>query len=362
METVIPAILSGGSGTRLWPVSRAKRPKQLLALLTDRTLLHETALRVQGTHDAQLAFAPPIVIGNVVQMPEAKRILSAAGISPQAYVSEPIGRNTAPAACLIALLVKEQSPGGIVLLVPADHHITDAAGFRAAILRALPEARAGRIVTFGIIPTGPQTGYGYICRGAESGLAPGVFQVARFAEKPDRKTAESYLAAGTYSWNAGIFLARADVLLDELQRHAPKIVEGCTEVLRDADRKGGDIVLSAKRFEVVPAISLDYAVMEKTERASVVPVDMGWSDIGSWDTIFDLAKKDGAGNAASGDVVLADSTGNLVRAESRLVALIGVKDLVVIETADAVLIVPKSRAQEVGPLVQELKKRGRSEI
>ena len=355
MASIYPVILSGGSGTRLWPLSRAALPKQLLALNGARTMIQDTVMRAQLPH----AEAPILLCSEGHRFLVADQ-MQAIGVSPKAIVLEPFGRNTAPAAAIAALLVAAENPRGVVLLLASDHVVTDDAAFRGAVARAARAAAKGPIVTFGIAPDAPETGYGYIQRGA--GLADGVHAVTRFAEKPDLATAERYLQSGEYSWNSGMFMFRADVLLDELRRHEPGLVEACQASLDGAVRDLDFVRLDAKAFERVKNISIDYAVMEKTDKAAVVPCDIGWSDVGAWSSLWSLGTRDDNGNVIQGDVVLHDSRDSFVRSEKGLTALVGVKDLVVVVTDDAVLVSDKHRAQDVKAIVDQLKLAERPEL
>ena len=344
-----PAIMSGGAGTRLWPLSRAEKPKQFHALVGEETMLGATLARLAP-------FAPPLLIGSAAHAD----LLRAAAPDAAAWVLEPMGRNTAPAAAIAAALVAEDDPDALVLLAPADHHISDAGAFRKTVAAAAPAAADGRIVTFGVEPTRPATGYGYIRRGAALG-AGNAEAVAAFVEKPDLATAESYLAGGDYLWNAGIFLYRADVMLEELKRHRPDILEGALAALDTATRDGAAIALDPARFADCPAESVDYAVMEKTDRAAVAPAAFPWTDLGAWDAVYDISERDGAGSAISGDVVEIDTANSLLRTDGPLLAAIGVEDMIVVATDDAVFLAPRERAQDVKQVVSILKEKGREE-
>ena len=356
-EHIHPVVLSGGSGTRLWPMSRASLPKQLLALHGVRTMIQDTVLRA----NVPGAAAPILLCSDDHRFLVAEQ-MQAVGVTPQAIVLEPMGRNTAPAAAIGALMVAEQDPKGIILLLPSDHAVTDENAFRVAVGRAASAARDGYVVTFGITPSGPETGYGYIQRGAPLASVDGVNVVKRFAEKPDRKTAERYLASGDYVWNSGMFVFRADVLLAELARHEPGVVEACRASLAAAKRDLDFVRLDAASFEKAKNISIDYAVMENTDKAVVVPCDIGWSDVGSWASLWSLEKRDAQGNAIQGDVLIHDSHNSFVRSEKGLTALVGVDDLVVVVTEDAVLVADKARAQDVKAIVDQLKTSGRAEL
>lgn len=365
-QRIFPVILSGGSGTRLWPVSRECAPKQFAPLFADdRSLFQRTLTRFAG--DAA-RYAPPIVICN-----EAHRFLIAEqarrlGISNASILLEPAGRNTAPAAALAALAARDLAPDDgvtpLVLLLPADHLIADEAAFHRAIAAALPAAEAGRIVTFGVTPDYPATGYGYIEADEELPDAPQALVVRRFREKPDRASAVRYLEAGNFYWNAGIFLARADALISEFERHAPEILAGVRTAFAQRRSDSDFIRPDARAWNRVESISIDYALMERTEQAAVVPVTMGWSDVGSWDALHEALPRDEAGNAILGDVLAEDVSGSLLRAEKggAMIAALGVKDLVVVSTPDAVLVLPRERAQDVRRLVDRLKRAQRPEV
>lgn len=352
-----PVILSGGSGTRLWPMSRAHYPKQLLALVGEHSLLQQAALRVLRA----AGFADPLVIANEEHRFIIAEQLRSIDLTAQALLLEPVGRNTAPAAAVAALRLAEADPQALMLVMPSDHAIEDAAAFHAAVQRAAIAARAGRLVTFGIHPERAETGYGYIERGKPLSGADGVFKVARFVEKPNTATAERYVAAGDFFWNSGIFLFPAATYVSELGRLRPDMLAACRQALEGARSDEDFCRLDKAAFADCPADSIDYAVMEHTARAAVVPVAMGWSDLGSWDALWELADKDAAGNALAGNVIAEDSRNNYIRSEAGLVAALGIDDLVVVATQDAVMLAPRSRAQDVRHLVARLVAENRSE-
>lgn len=349
---VLPVIMSGGAGTRLWPISTDQRPKQFHAFASDRTLLQETVARVSG--EGPVRFLPPVVIGNAGHREAVLRQLAEIGVAPSAILLEPVARNTAAVAAVAAELARNLHPGALVLLLPADHVIADAEGFRAAVGRGARVAR-DRIVTFGIEPTAPETGYGYIQRGKS--LADGVYAVARFAEKPSRETAAAYLAEGGYDWNGGIFLFSPEVMLGELRAHRPDILEAAVAALRacepDAD---GVRVLDPERFAACPSESVDIAVMEPTRLAAVAPCSVGWADVGSWSELWRLGPHDAQGNVVRGSAVAEDTRGALVWGEGVTVAVLGMTDVVVVASGEAVIVAPKSRAQDIKGLVAEGKR------
>lgn len=349
-----PVILAGGSGTRLWPISREERPKQFLSFFGGRSMLEETVLRLEGLR----ASAPLVVCNDAHRFLAAEQLRGLGGGGT--VMLEPVGRNTAPAILLAAMRARAEGGDPLLLVLAADHAMADPGAFRAAVRLALPQAEAGRLVTFGIVPDRPETGYGYIRRGPTVG--DGAFQVAAFVEKPDRVTAEGYLAGGEHFWNSGMFLFRASALIEETGRHAPEMVAACERAFA-ASREDADFLrIDAESFAACPAKSIDYAVMEKTTQAVMVPLDAGWSDIGSFAALWALREKDADGNALSGDVVAVASRNSLVEARSRLVALVGVEDLVVVETGDAVLVARRDRVQEIEAAVRQMKEAGRPEI
>jgi mannose-1-phosphate guanylyltransferase/mannose-6-phosphate isomerase len=355
MTVIQPVILSGGSGSRLWPASRSKRPKQFIPLLGDRTMFQRTVSRVDGLANAA---SRAIVVCN-----EAHRFFVAQQLevlSREAdLVLEPEGRNTAPAialAALQALAINDETP--VLLVMPADHLIDDNALFCDTVTNAMPQAEEGALVTFGVIPKTPHTGYGYI----EANLSGGVATPVRsFVEKPDADNAQEYLAGGRHFWNSGMFLFRADVYLDELERFAPDMVATCRSAMEAKDQSGYSIRPDPDRFSQCPSDSIDYAVMEKTDKAMMMPLDSGWNDIGSWSAIHEVGEQDDAGNSTEGDVILADCSGCLVRSESRLVSVVGMDDVIVVETKDSVLVTSKENAQDVKRVVEQLKSAGREE-
>jgi len=355
MADIQAVIMSGGSGSRLWPLSRSMYPKQLLPLLGERTMLEDTLARLEGI---EALAGECIVLCN-----EAHRFLVAEQLARAAVESaillEPQGRNTAPAIALAALYALRQSGAAPILLVlPADHVIRDAAAFKAAVETGRQACEAGSLVTFGVVPAGPHTGYGYIEAAPEGGAA---VPIKSFVEKPDLETAQSYLDSGRYFWNSGMFMFRADRYLEELHEHAPQILAACRAAMACA-REDVDFMRPGKEeFLSCPEDSIDYAIMEKTRHAKVVPLDAGWSDVGSFEALYEVSEADDDGNVTSGDTLLHSSSNNLVSSESRLVAAVGVEGLAIIETKDAVLVANKAQAQEVRALVDELKARERPE-
>ena len=354
MAQMHPVILSGGVGSRLWPLSRSLFPKQLLALAGDNSLIQDTARRVTGPQ-----FAPPLVVCNAEHRFLIAEQMRMAGIIPQALVLEPQGRNTAPAAAVAALMLAAEDLEAILLLMPADHVVRDREAFLKAAAIAQAAAREGRLVTFGITPQCPETGYGYIQRGAPLYETGRIFAVRRFVEKPDRVTAQAYLDAGDYSWNSGMFAFRADIFLTELERLEPDLLAHCRRAVAAGKRDLDFFRLDPSGFEACKSISIDYAVMERTDKAAIVPVEMGWSDIGSWEALWDASAKDEAGNALKGDVLQHGARNSYLRSEGPLVAAVGVEDLVVVATADAVLVSRKDASQDVKKIVEELERSGR---
>lgn len=353
-----PVILSGGSGTRLWPLSRETHPKQFLPLAGERSLLQETALRVADP----ARYLPPIVVCNAEHRFLVAEQLRVVGATPKAIALEPAARNTAAATAIGALLAAAAEPARPILVLPSDHIVRDPGAFREAVDAALPAARDGALVTFGIEPEGPETGFGYVRRGAPLAAAPGAFAVERFVEKPDAARAAEMLAEGGWSWNGGMFLLRADRYLAELARHEPAVLDACVAAVTGARRDLDFLRVDAEAFARAPSISIDYAVMERTDRAAVVPVAMGWSDVGSWHALWARTARDARGNAAVGDTLLDDTHDCYVRGEDGvLVAALGVRDLVIVATGDAVLVADRERSQDVKRVVEALKAQGRGQ-
>ncbi|MBA4047258.1 MAG: mannose-1-phosphate guanylyltransferase/mannose-6-phosphate isomerase [Sphingomonas sp.] len=346
---IIPVILSGGSGTRLWPMSRPEMPKQLLPLTADETMLQLTAQRTPT--GAQ--FAAPVVVANARHADLVEAQLASVAVPAQALILEPVGRNTAPAIALAALAAG--AGAAPMLVMPSDHAIADVAAFRAAIARALPLAEAGWLATFGIAPNAPETGYGYIAVADQ--IAAGVHRVARFVEKPPRERAEAMLAEGGHYWNGGIFLFRADAYLTALGEHAPAMLAAVERAMAAARRDGARIYPDATAFAASPADSIDYAVMEKASRVACVPVNMGWSDVGSWDALHALGAFDAEGNNCRGNVVALDTTDCLLRSTGVRIAMVGVSDLIVVASGNDVLILPRGRSQDVKRLLDAMKDR-----
>ncbi|MBO6697074.1 MAG: mannose-1-phosphate guanylyltransferase/mannose-6-phosphate isomerase [Maricaulis sp.] len=356
---VVPVIMSGGSGTRLWPLSRKAMPKQMHALISDLTLIQHTIERV-AADGGELDYTPPIVILNESQLNTAEEQVTKLGLDAAKFVVEPEGRNTAPVAAVAAELVaKEHGEDALVLLMPADHHIEDEAGFRATVQRASHLGKDGRIVTFGIRPTEPATGFGYIQRGDVLGDG---YQVTRFTEKPDIETAAGFIAQGDYYWNAGIFLFNCETLKAEMQRHEADMMASCHQAVARGETDGNVLRLDPSSFASCRSESFDYAIMEKTDLAAVVPADFAWSDVGSWSALWDVSAKDDGENVARGDVILEGAENCLVMSTGVKVGVIGCHDLVVVVTEDAVLVTEKSHDQKVKLIVEALKKEGRLDL
>ena len=344
MTKIVPVILSGGSGTRLWPMSTPERPKQMLALVGPASMLAATAARVGNP----AVFEAPIVVASEAHADAVEAEVPGLGT----LILEPAARNTAPAIALAALAA---GPDDLLLVLPSDHLIRDEAAFVAAVQAAAPEARDGWLVTFGIHVERPETGYGYILRGLE--IAPGVHAVDAFVEKPDVDTARLYQADGRYDWNGGIFLLRAGSFLDALRTHVPDMAAPVEASVAGARREGRRLYPDAARFRAAPSQSIDYAVMEKADQIAVVPVAMGWSDVGSWDVLWEVAEKDEAANALGGDVIAIGASDCLIRSGGPTVAAVGVRDLIIVATRDAVLVVPRRQSQRVREAVDALNAR-----
>jgi mannose-1-phosphate guanylyltransferase/mannose-6-phosphate isomerase len=353
MTELIPVLLSGGSGTRLWPLSRETHPKQFQPLVGEQSLLQATWRRLEGLPGA----GRPIVVANEEHRFMVAEQLRQAGVAPSALLLEPMGRNTAPAIAVAALQAQAGGGDPLLLVLPSDHVIRDEAGFRAAVLSAVAAAESGALVTFGIVPTGPETGYGYI----QAAVGEGVRAVSRFVEKPGLATARDYVASGDYFWNSGMFLFRASRYLDELQRFAPAIVASARAALSGGKRDADFLRLERAAFEACPSDSIDYAVMEKTDAAAVLPIDVGWSDVGSWSALWEIADQDADGNAHHGDVLALGCRNTLAWGGRRLVSLLGLQDVIVVDTDDALLVAARDQVQQVKDIVARLKAEGRSQ-
>ncbi len=351
---ITPVIMAGGSGTRLWPLSRQLNPKQFLKLTGEKTMLQQTLERLQG-----LPCNSPIAVCNEEHRFLAGEQILEMGVKDFSIILEPAPKNTAPAIALAAIHAMNSDENPILLVLPADHIVADAEAFKKAVMDALPAAEGGKLVTFGVVPRHPETGYGYIKRGKEQG--PDIFEVASFTEKPGEERAKEYINNGEYYWNSGMFLFKAKTYLEELQRHAPKVYEACSGAMKKTEKDLDFIRIETKAFELSPSISIDYAVMERTNLASVVPLDAGWSDIGSWTALWEVCEKDTENNSILGDVKAMTTENCLIRAENKLVATIGVKDLVVVETKDAVLVAHRDHVQKVKDLVEDIRQNGRHE-
>ncbi|HEX6002156.1 MAG TPA: mannose-1-phosphate guanylyltransferase/mannose-6-phosphate isomerase [Hyphomicrobiaceae bacterium] len=361
MAIIQPVVLSGGAGTRLWPVSRARFPKQFIPFTEVQPESFLTAaLKRLGP---ELGFAAPMVVCNSEHRFLVKDEAGRSGIRPSAIVLEPMARNTAPAVAVAALMALRDDPEAIIVVMPSDHVIRDVPQFATAVRKAAEIANTGKLVLFGIRPSEPNTGYGYIRRGKPLTGFDGAFAVAAFTEKPNREVAEEYLASASYDWNSGIFVLGARTFLSELERLEPAILEAAQQALGAAvqDDDQGFLRLDARSFERAPAKSIDYALMEHTALAAVMPIDVGWNDVGSWSSLWELSPHDKSGNAVHGDALLHDTQDCYVHSDKSLVATLGVKDLVIVDTPDALLVADRGRAQDVGTLVTRLKAAGRTE-
>jgi mannose-1-phosphate guanylyltransferase/mannose-6-phosphate isomerase len=372
---IVPVVLSGGAGTRLWPLSRELYPKQLLPLVGERTMLQETVLRLEGLSD----LSSPLVVCNDAHRFMVAEQLRQVERTAEAVILEPVGRNTAPAVAVAALQAMADGSDPLLLVLAADHVIRDAAALCAAISDGVDAVQVGALLTFGIVPTAPETGYGYIRRGKLSVVscqppasspqppasdlnpAPDIYDVHDFVEKPDLPTAEMYLESGDYYWNSGMFFFKASVFLAELEKAAPEMLAACRKAWEGRATDLDFIRLDADAFAACPSDSIDYAVMEKTDRAVVIPLDAGWSDVGSWAALWEVGDADEQGNVTSGDVSEVDCKDSYLYSSTRLVAGIGLEDTIVVETADAVLVATKDRVQEVKEIVARLKGQNREE-
>lgn len=354
MLTITPVILSGGSGSRLWPSSRSLYPKQFLKLVSDRTMLQETVLRVMQVEGAQ----PVIVVANHEHRFLVAEQLSSCGVGANKIILEPVARNTAPAIALAALAL-EDDPDSIMLVLPADHVVSDGLAFQKAIELGRVQAEEGQLVTFGIVAKSPNTGFGYVEQGKQ--LSEGVFKVESFTEKPSRLKAQEYLDDGSYCWNSGMFMFKASKYIEALQEYEPEIVLACKNALSDASEDLDFTRVDEEAFNDCPSNSIDYAVMERTSNAVVIPVDIGWSDIGSWEALWQELEKDQNGNVVKGDVALNDVSNSLIYSDKKLVACVGVEDVILVETDDSILLTKKDRVQDVKSVVNQLIKLDRPE-
>ena len=355
-QRIVPVILSGGSGTRLWPVSRESFPKQLWPLISDRTMIQETALRARGP-----AFTPPVVVCNQEHRFLIAEQLRGVEINDARIVLEPVARNSAPAIAAATLLVAETDPDSVLWMMAADAAMTDVEALHRLLNAAFTAARSGRIVTFGMKPAGPETGYGYIEVGAPLRDTEGVHELARFVEKPSAARAADLVASGRHLWNSGMFVFSAQTMLEELQVHAPEVLQAVRAAVEHRQQDLDFIRLEAASFAASPNISLDYAVAERTKRAAVVPADLGWSDVGSWGALWELGAKDDGGNVAVGDVLLENANDCYVRSDGILTAVVGLSNAVVVVTEDAVLAMHRDDAQDVKKVVDRLRAAGRHE-
>jgi len=350
---MIPVILSGGSGTRLWPLSRSSYPKQFLPLVSENTMVQETLLRLKGM---PLLQAPIAVCNHEHRFMMAEQLLEL-GTTPQSIILEPVGKNTAPAVAVAALAAKD--PDAILLVLPADHVIRDVAAFQASVHKAEKLAADDYLVTFGIVPTAAETGYGYIKR-AEENLGD-AYKVAEFVEKPNAEVAKTYVDSGEYYWNSGMFAFKASRYLDALEKFAPLMLQHCKSAFAQAKIDSDFTRLDREIFDLCPEDSIDYAVMEKTDKSVVIPLDADWNDVGSWTALWEVADKDESGNAISGDVLAIDTQNSFIHSENKLVATLGLQDVIVVETDDAVMVAAKDKVQEVKAIVNALKVSQRTE-
>lgn len=359
-SAVVPIILSGGTGSRLWPLSRELNPKQFLSLVSENSMLQETLVRLQGNSTVSTESDPVIVCNDAHRFLAAEQLRQINYQNP-AIILEPEGRNTAPAICVAALHLIAQNQDPIMLILPADHVISDGDSFHQTLAQGAELAEKGKLVTFGIFADSPETGYGYIQQGEMIDKTNNAFLISRFVEKPDKQTALSYIDSGDYLWNSGMFMFKSSVFIQELEKYQPEMVKCCRQALKLAKNDCDFIRLDAASFISSPADSIDYAVMEKTEHAIVIPLDANWSDVGSWDALWEIGKKDSQGNVCHGDLILEQVNNSYIHADYRLVAAIGMENCIIIETADAILVADKNQAQKVKSIVQTLKSQKRDE-
>ena len=354
---IVPAILAGGSGTRLWPLSRELYPKQLIDIYNKNTMLQNTVLRLKGLENV----APPIVICNEEHRFMTAEQLREIRVDFQAIILEPVGRKTAPAIAIAALKAMENSDDPILLILPADHVIEKTSQFHDAVLSGVAYAQKGHLITFGIVPDSPETGYGYIKKGDLLKGSSRICKIQSFVEKPDLETAKKYLDSGAYTWNSGMFMFKASSILEQLEITAPEILKQCRKAISTGTQDFDFFRLNLKDFQSIPSDSIDYAVMEKTSKGVMIPLDAGWSDIGSFDTLWQTGVKDKNRNVIKGNVLTHDVKGTYIHSEKSLIAAVGLEKFIVVETKDAVFISPRDRAQEVKKIVKQLKDQNRSE-
>jgi mannose-1-phosphate guanylyltransferase/mannose-1-phosphate guanylyltransferase/mannose-6-phosphate isomerase len=361
MSPIIPVVLAGGSGTRLWPLSRDQFPKQLIDLTSDGTMLQNTLKRLSGLKGLN----PPIVICNEQNRFMTAEQLRAMDTSPESIVLEPVGRNTAPAVAVAALKGVSVHPDAVLLVLPADHYIADRTKFHGALNIAMPFAMENFLITFGIVPTAPETGYGYIKKSSPLAATGGedtpVFAIERFVEKPDLETAQDYVSSGEYFWNSGMFMFKASAVLDELRTFAPEMISACEQAMSHGLEDLDFFRLDPAAFSACPSDSIDYAVMEKTRLGAMIPLDAGWNDLGSWEALWQVGGKDKDDNVIKGDVLTHDVKNSYLHSTGRLISAVGLEDHIVVETADAILISPRNRVQDVKRLVNRIKSADRIE-
>ena len=353
---ILPVVMAGGTGSRLWPLSRELYPKQFLTVSGEQTMLQQTFARLEG-----IEHTSPLLICNEEHRFIAAEQLRLGQFPHSSIILEPVGRNTAPAIALAAfqaLRSVKQGEDPVLLVLAADHLIENTAAFQTSVEKALPFAQSGKLVTFGIVPTAPETGYGYIKTGDKTGNA---FSVDKFVEKPDSKTANEYLSSGDYYWNSGMFLFKASRYIEELSKHSPEILNTCKAAMKEIVPDADFVRIDKDAFQSCPDDSIDYAVMEKTDSAMVIPMDAGWSDVGSWSALWDVSNKDENNNVVRGDIITINSKNNYVHSNNKLVATVGIENLVVVETKDAILVANKEQVQDVKTVVNHLKNAGRTE-
>jgi mannose-1-phosphate guanylyltransferase len=353
---ILPVVMAGGTGSRLWPLSRELYPKQFLPLVTDHTMIQDTVLRLDGLK----GLLPPLFLCNEDHRFLVAEQLREISCSPESIILEPVGRNTAPAIALAAFQALSSGNDPLLLVLAADHMIENTAVFHEVVEKATPIAESGKLVTFGIVPTAPETGYGYIHQGKK--LGDSAFEVGSFEEKPEKKVAEAYLKEGSYLWNSGMFLFKASVYLNELKMFEPELYDASQASFEQSEGDCDFLRVNKEEFVKCPSNSIDYAVMEKTKDAVVIPLDAGWNDVGSWSSLWAVSDKDEQGNVVKGDVLLEDTQNSMILANKRQVSTLGVDNLVIVETADSILVADKNKVEDVKKIITRLKEQGRSEV